>query len=225
VFGAWCPFPFGQSRCQFPRTVRDNDDRYGGAVRAVLAVALVVSFEAVAGAQTTTAPTVPRGPDFKVQVWGDIVADFSNRVDRYAELRRAAEVGVPPLAVTDHWDEITRSEVALAARISRARGRARQGEIFTPLISAEFRNALRPIVDDKTRAVIMDDNPGSFTHHIDVRYPKTRSYSTVPANVLALLPRLPADIEYRFLGPHLILLDVRANVIIDRMRCAIRCDD
>lgn len=195
------------------------------AVRAVLAIALVVSFEAVAGAQTATAPAVPRGPDFTVQVWGDIVADFNNRVDRYAELRRAAEVGVPPLAVTEHWDEITRSEVALAARISRARGRAKQGEIFTPMISAEFRNALREIVDDKTRHVIMDDNPGSFTRHIDVRYPKTRSYSTVPANVLALLPRLPDDIEYRFIGPHLILLDIRANAIVDRMRCAISCDD
>lgn len=160
-----------------------------------------------------------------MQVWGDVVADFNIRVDRYVELRSAAEVGVPPLAVTDHWDEITRSEVALAAKIRRARGRSRQGEFFTPVISREFRKALRPIVDDKTRDVIMDDNLGSFTHHIDVRYPKTRSYSTVPANVLALLPRLPADIEYRFLGPHLILLDIRANVIVDRMKCAIRCDD
>ena len=80
-------------------------------------------------------------------------------------------------------------------------------------------------VDDRTRDVIMDDNPVPFTRHIDVRYPKTRSYSTVPANVLALLPRLPDDIEYRFLGPHMILLDIRANAIVDRMRCAIRCDD
>lgn len=194
-------------------------------MRAILACVLIVSFEAAAGSQTTTGPTVPRGPDFAVQVWGEVVADFSERIDRYVELRRAAEVGVPPLAVTDHWDEITRSEVALAARISRARVRARRGEFFTPTISAEFRNALRAIVDENTRAVIMDDNPGLFTDHIDVRYPKTRSYSSVPANVLALLPRLPDDIEYRFLGPHLILLDIRANVIVDRMRCAIRCND
>lgn len=194
-------------------------------MRGTLAIVLIVSFEAGAGSQTPTGPTAPRGPDFKVQVWGDVVADFNARIDRYVELRRAAEVGVPPLAVTDNWDEVTRSEVALAARISRARVRARRGEFFTPTISREFRNALRPIVDENTRAVIMDDNPGSFTRHIDVRYPKTRSYSSVPANVLALLPRLPDDVEYRFLGPHLILLDIRANVIIDRMRCAIRCDD
>ena len=194
-------------------------------MRIILAVVLSASFAAVAGSQTTPGTSPPRGPDFTVQVWGDVVADFNNRVDRYVELRRAAEVGVPPLAVTDHWDEVTRSEVALAANIRRARGRARQGEFFTPLISAEFRKALRPILDAKTREVIMDDNPGSFLHHVDVRYPKTRSYSTVPANVLALLPRLPVDMEYRFVGRHLILLDVRANVIVDRMTCAIRCND
>ena len=31
--------------------------------------------------------------------------------------------------------------------------------------------------------------------------------STVPPNILVALPRLPDDIQYRFLGRHLILLD------------------
>jgi hypothetical protein len=49
--------------------------------------------------------------------------------------------------------------------------------------------------------------------------------STVPANVLSVLPELPPDIQYRFLGRHLVLHDTRANVIVDRMRCAIQCRD
>ena len=57
------------------------------------------------------------------------------------------------------------------------------------------------------------------------RYPKERSVSTVPANILALLPRLPDDIQYRFLGPHLVIHDTRANMVLDRLPCAIRCDD
>jgi hypothetical protein len=36
------------------------------------------------------------------------------------------------------------------------------------------------------------------------------------------LPRLPADIEYRFVERHLILLDTRANLIVDRLPYAIR---
>ena len=46
----------------------------------------------------------------------------------------------------------------------------------------------------------------------------------LPANILAALPRLPDDIQYRFLGPHLVLHDIRANIILDRLPCAIRCD-
>jgi hypothetical protein len=50
-------------------------------------------------------------------------------------------------------------------------------------------------------------------------------YSTVPGNILAALPALPDDVEYRFLGRHLILLDIRADVILDRITYAIRCTD
>jgi hypothetical protein len=38
---------------------------------------------------------------------------------------------------------------------------------------------------------------------------------TVPPNVLANLPQLPEDLEYRILGRDLILRDVHANLIVD----------
>jgi hypothetical protein len=44
-----------------------------------------------------------------------------------------------------------------------------------------------------------------------------------PHNVLTALPSLPADLEYRFLGHHLILVDTRANMILDRIPGAIEC--
>ena len=37
----------------------------------------------------------------------------------------------------------------------------------------------------------------------------------MPPNVLAALPPLPKDIDYRFVGKNLILRDTRANLIID----------
>jgi hypothetical protein len=52
-------------------------------------------------------------------------------------------------------------------------------------------------------------------------YPDKQPLSSVPPNVLASLPQLPKDIEYRFVGKHLILRDVRANLIIDYMPNAI----
>jgi hypothetical protein len=191
-----------------------------------LALALAAALTTASGVTAAQQPSAqtPATPDFTVQVWGEIVAEFTSRVQHYYELREMAAVGAPPLVVTDNPNEIERTERTLARRIRQARGPARPGDIFTPEITTQFRIALREVLDEKTLAVIMDDNPGEFTSRVDRRYPKTRSYSTVPANVLALLPRLPDDIQYRFLGRHLILLDVRANLILDRLPCAISCN-
>ena len=147
----------------------------------------------------------------RVQVWGYIVADFSTRVWDYFELRSELEKGLPPLTVTDDPAEIRRAIRALAKRIRVARAGAKQGDIFTPTISVEFRKALILEMNANTWAAIMDDNPGEFSNQINGTYPEGKPLSTVPPNILAALPRLPDDIQYRFLGRHLILLDTRAN--------------
>jgi hypothetical protein len=80
-------------------------------------------------------------------------------------------------------------------------------------------------MDANTWAAIMDDNPGELSNQINGDYPEGKPLSTVPPNILAALPRLPHDMEYRFLGRHLILLDTRASVILDRLPYAIQCPD
>jgi hypothetical protein len=52
-------------------------------------------------------------------------------------------------------------------------------------------------------------------------YPKDAPLSTVPPDVLLTLPPLPEDVQYRFVGKHLILYDAKANLIIDFMLNAI----
>ena len=179
----------------------------------------------MSGAQTPTTKPGRETPDFRVQVWGFIVADFSARVASYVELRRTLEQGLPGLTVTDDPGDFMRAELALAHRIRAARDGAKQGDIFTPAISLEFKRVLRLAVDANIRAAIMDDNPGEFSIRINGPYPKSRPHSTVPPRILSQLPSLPDDVEYRFLGRHLILYDRRANVILDRIRHAIRCAD
>lgn len=194
--------------------------------RASLAAFLLVFVHAPAGYAQAPAPNAAGDtPDFRVQVWGDIAADFSARIETYLELRRALEKGLPPLTVTDDPADIVRAELALARRVRVARAGARQGEMFTPEIRADFRRVLALETDPATCVAIMDENPGAFSTRINGTYPKERAVSTVPANILAVLPRLPDDIQYRFLGPHLVLHDTRANVILDRLPCAIRCTD
>jgi hypothetical protein len=131
------------------------------------------------------------------------------------------------LRVTEDVSEIRRVRRALARKIQAARRGAHEGDIFSPAISAEFKEVLALKMNATTWAVIMDDNPGEFSHDINGIYPDDKPYSTVPGAILAALPALPVDVEYRFLGRHLILLDIRANVILDQIPYAIRrvdCD-
>ena len=65
--------------------------------------------------------------------------------------------------------------------------------------------------------------PGEFPYAINNAYPKDQPLSSVPASMLNVLPRLPPDVWYRFLGRDLILHDSKANVILDRIDDAVRC--
>jgi hypothetical protein len=155
-------------------------------------------------------------PDAKVLV------DFKERLDKYVELRNRADDGVPKQKETEDPGRIRMAQDALATRIMTARGAAKRGEIFTPEIATRFRRLLRPEVKDPdTKQLILDDNPGNIRFKVNGPYPDKEPLSTVPPNVLASLPELPEEIEYRFIGKHMILRDARANLVIDYIANAI----
>lgn len=169
----------------------------------------------------TQAPV--QAPDFRVEVWGDALTDFSARLSSYAQLREKLQTGLPPLVVTAKPEEILVAEQALAARIRQARAGARRGDIFTSKIRGAFRRVLAETLTPGMCEAIRDDNPGEFSYAINATYPKQNAVSTVPPSVLGVLPRLPDDVMYRFLDRDLILHDTRANVILDRIDDAIKC--
>jgi hypothetical protein len=192
-------------------------------MRTSIALALIVACASMGYAQDAKTDQKPEPPRFKVEIFGDVMADFSARVSAYVELRDELRKGTPALAVGDPA-QVRHAVDALAARIRVARAGARRGDIFTPTISREFKKVLVQ-TDDTTWADIVDDNPGEFSTRINGTYPEKKPFSTVPANILAALPRLPDDVEYRFLGRHLILLDTRASVIVDWIPYAMGCGD
>lgn len=137
-------------------------------------------------------------------------------------MRKKADDIVPPLKKTDDPAEIRVAQTALAQRIRVARSGAKPGDIFNPEIAAYFRRLLRPeIKQPETKAAIKDDNPATVPLKVNEPYPEKAPLSIVPPNVLETLPKLPENIEYRFVGKHMILRDVRADLIIDYMLNAI----
>lgn len=191
---------------------------------AVIAVVLTLSQPGAGSAQTSFAPPPDElVPVFRAEVWADTVTDFTTRVNAYSELRSRLESRLPVMTATENVGQMRRGRRTLAGAIRVARSGAAQGEFFTAATSAQFQLALARIMDARMWAVIMDENPGAFGHDIDGSYPDGKTFSTMPGLLLAQLPELPDDIQFRFVGRHLILYDVRANTIMDRLPNAIRC--
>jgi hypothetical protein len=150
-----------------------------------------------------------------------VLADFKARLDKYEEIRKKADDSAPPLKKTDDAAKIKDAQQGLGERIGAARAGAKQGDVFTPEISALIRRLVHPETKDPdTKALLKEKKdqpkPGSVPlWKVGMPYPEKEPLATMPPDVLERLPKLPADMEYRFVGKHLILRDARANTIVD----------
>jgi hypothetical protein len=169
--------------------------------------------------KTSTNPAVnPQAP---------VMADFKARVDKYADLHKQLAKGAATQKETSDPAQINAAKTALAAKIQAARANAKHGEIFTPQIREEFRRLLRPELKGEdgrdAKAILKDDAPapGSVPFKVNAKYPDSQPLPTVPANMLLTLPSLPAPLEYRVVGQHLLLLDTAADLVVDYILNAI----
>jgi hypothetical protein len=148
-----------------------------------------------------------------------VMADFKARVDKYAETRKLLVAHSTPMKKTDDPAAITAAERSVADKIRQTRPGAKQGEFFTPETVAVFRRLMKyPLKGPEgveNKSAIKDDVPMNVPFVINGEYPKQETVSTVAPDVLLSLPALPEDIQYRFVGKHMLLYDARANLIID----------
>jgi hypothetical protein len=112
--------------------------------------------------------------------------------------------------------------------VQEARATAKPGDIFTfearPVIKRLLANVFGGPDGKQLRASIRDENPltpAAMKLTVNGRYPDTVPLTSVPPEVLQTLPKLTEDLEYRFIGDSLILLDVHAHVIADFIEDAV----
>lgn len=148
-----------------------------------------------------------------------IAADFIGRVNAYMDLHAGAESKLPKLPDDASPQQIDKHQRALGRLISAARRGAQPGDLFTPETRALFRRYLAAVFGGpdgrQLKASIMDENPGPVKIAVNGRYPDQIPLATMPPQVLEWLPPLPRELEYRFIGERLILLDVHAHIIVD----------
>lgn len=177
---------------------------------ALLAIATVVTACAHVEAQQQEPQSV--------NAYGAAVKAFRDRTDAYLAVHRKAAEGVPALKQTDDPSKLTSREVALGEAIRQARATAKAGDIFGADLSTHIRGVIRKDWAKRSsadKAGLVHDIPPGAVADVNATYPSALPLGTFPATLLAALPPLPEDLEYRFAGRHLILRDVKANIIVD----------
>jgi hypothetical protein len=177
------------------------------------------------GAAQQKPPSQPSGP--AVNADAATLADFKQRLNKYIELQKDVADDSPPLKETSDPAKIDAAQEVLGAKLRAARMDAKPGDIFTPQVRALFRRLMYPELKgedgpETKEAIAGDDGPPKVPLKVNAKYPETQPLPTVPPNLLARLPQLPEDVEYRIVGKNLILRDVDANIIVDFMPNAIR---
>jgi hypothetical protein len=147
---------------------------------------------------------------------------MNDRLKEYVDLHLKLERSLPTLPKAATPAEIDKNQRAFEALMREARSAAKPGDIFTPEARPVITRLLATVFGgpdgQQLKASIMDENPVDPVQlklTVNSRYPDSVPLSTVPPQVLQTLPKLTEDLEYRFIGDWLILLDTHAHVIAD----------
>ena len=150
------------------------------------------------------------------------LATMNDRLKQYVELHVKLEQTLPKLPKEATPQQIDKNQRALEKLVREARATAKPGDIFTPEARPVIKRLLATVFggpDGKQlKASIMDENPvdpATIKLTVNARYPDVVPLTSVPPQVLQTLPKLTEDLEYRFVGDWLILLDTHAHVVAD----------
>jgi hypothetical protein len=143
---------------------------------------------------------------------------FQQHVKEYVALHEKLEASIPKLDKGSP-QQVETTQQGLAELVKGARRDAKQGDFFTPPIQELAKKVMVDVLSGPDAAnikgSIMDENPGVPAIQLNERWPSSVPLSTMPPEVLVRLPKLEGEMEYRFIGRRLILLDTEADIILD----------
>jgi hypothetical protein len=187
-------------------------------IRTILLMALLV----IAG--TITAQRARASSQAEPDARG--LKEFSDRVEAYEKLHKTAEKNLPKLKKKSKQEVIAAQQQALVNKIRELRSNARRGDIFTPSATEAIARVIKAVFAGpdahRVQNTIQAGDPlEGFQVQVNQRYPDGLSFTTLPPTLLRKLPSLPDEVDYRILGSALLLVDRKANMIVDFMPNAI----
>ena len=147
--------------------------------------------------------------------------EFTGRVEEYLKLSKTIEKQLPAMKSTEELPEmIAAHQQALARKIREARPHARAGDIFTRATREAFRHVIRGVFQDPQNAtartaIRQRDTVKEVRLQVNGIYPDAVAETTFPSTLLQKLPTLPEELAYRIVGRDLVLVDSKANLVVD----------
>lgn len=183
---------------------------------ATLAVAAVAS----AGGRTIAARALQpdAGGQDPARTVRESAEQFRRNLEAYLALREELAERLEPLEPTGDAAELAARQSSLAAAIREARRDAKRGD----LIPEPVAEAIRAVVaadyrhrDPEARKGTVEDVPTDMVLSVNRIYPPDAALSTVPPLLLAKLPLLPDNLQYRFVDRHVVILDGDTQIVLD----------
>ena len=178
-----------------------------------LAAAAVFIIAALAATSTYAQPPMP----------STAVQAFESATHDYVQMHRRLERQIGEIHLNITVAELNRIIQELNAAIRAERREAKQGDFFTPELASELRARIdRALASHGFNADSVREN--ERRHAIgDARHGVLRVNGTFPwalatemfPCVIAALPPLPTELQYRIVGDNLVLVDVHASLIVD----------
>jgi hypothetical protein len=126
--------------------------------------------------------------------------EFQSRLERDIKLRQDLAGKLKPLSPTASAAELASRQESLAAALRDVRKDAKPGDLIPPAVATQIR---RTVANDFRR------------RNATAKRAVFEEVPTIPALLLNELPRLPDNLQYRFVGSDLVLLDGDTRLILD----------
>jgi hypothetical protein len=187
-------------------------------INTILLMAVLVMAGALTGQpELFSGQTAPENQGYK---------EFGVRVEAYEKLHKDAVKSLPALKKKSTPDKIAAQRDALVNKIREMRSNAVRGDIFTPSATEAIARAIKTVYAGSeargVRNTIQAGEPlAGFKVEVNQKYPEGLPSTTMPPTLLRALPRIPEEVDYRLIGSTLLLVDRRANLIVDFMPNAI----
>jgi hypothetical protein len=164
---------------------------------------------ALAGVIAQSAPVNPQAA---------ALDEFSKRLKAYVALRADLAKKLEPLSPTGSASDLQARQDALAAALRVARARAKPGDLVPQPVRQQIRETVAADFRRRqpaTQRAALEEVPTGPLPGINRNYPERAALPTVPPLLLQNLPTLPDNLQYRFFGRHIVILDGDVEIVVD----------